>query len=542
MKKEIPAPSNFIEDIIVDDLTSGKHDKIITRFPPEPNGYLHIGHAKAICINFGIKEKFGGECNLRFDDTNPVKEDVEYMESIKEDIRWLGFKWDRELHASDYFGRMYECAVELIKAGKAYVCDLSAEEIRATRGTLTEPGKESPYRNRSVEENLDLFRRMKEGEFADGEKVLRAKIDMASPNINMRDPVIYRICHAEHPHTGTEWVIYPMYDFAHPLEDAIEGVTHSLCSLEFENHRPLYDWVTENCGFDPRPRQIEFARLNLTHTVMSKRFLKRLVDENVVSGWNDPRLSTLSGIRERGYPPEAVRDFCGRIGVAKADSVVDIAMLEHCVREYLNDHAARAMAVLDPVKVVVDNYPENVTENLTLENNPRDPEAGEHAVTFSRELYIERDDFSLDPPPKYFRLKPDGTVRLKGAYVVKYVGCELNADGEPEVVHVEYIPGTKSGEEGAAVKVKGTIHWVNARDCADITVNMYDYLINDGDGDYMDRLNRDSVKVLHGKAEHFAADAPKGERFQFLREGYFIAKGGGEFNCIVGLKDNYKAQ
>ena len=541
MKKEIPAPSNFIEDIIVDDLNSGKHDKIITRFPPEPNGYLHIGHAKAICINFGIKEKFGGECNLRFDDTNPVKEDVEYMESIKEDIRWLGFKWDRELHASDYFGRMYECAVELIKAGKAYVCDLSADEIRATRGTLTEPGKESPYRNRSTEENLDLFRRMKEGEFADGEKVLRAKIDMASPNINMRDPVIYRICHAEHPHTGTEWVIYPMYDFAHPLEDAIEGVTHSLCSLEFENHRPLYDWVTENCGFDPRPRQIEFARLNLTHTVMSKRFLKRLVDEGVVSGWNDPRLSTLSGIRERGYPPEAVRDFCGRIGVAKADSVVDIAMLEHCVREYLNDHATRAMAVLDPLKVVIDNYPENVTENLELENNPRDPEAGSHTVTFSRELYIERDDFSLDPPPKYFRLKEGGTVRLKGAYVVKYAGCELGADGRPEVVHVEYIPGTKSGEEGASVKVKGTIHWVNARDAEDITVNMYDYLIAEGDGDYMDRLERDSLRVVHAKAEPFVARAKRDERFQFLREGYFFARGEGVFNSIVGLKDGFKA-
>lgn len=541
MKKEIPSPSNFIEDIIVEDLETGKHDKIITRFPPEPNGYLHIGHAKAICINFGIKEKFGGECNLRFDDTNPVKEDVEYMESIKEDIRWLGFEWDRELHASDYFGRMYECAVELIKAGKAYVCDLSADQIRATRGTLTEPGTESPYRSRSVEENLDLFRRMKDGEFADGEKVLRAKIDMASPNINMRDPVIYRICHAEHPHTGTEWVIYPMYDFAHPLEDAIEGVTHSLCSLEFENHRPLYDWVTVNCGFDPRPRQIEFARLNLTHTVMSKRFLKKLVDEKVVCGWNDPRLSTLSGIRERGYPPEAVRDFCGRIGVAKADSVVDIAMLEHCVREYLNDHATRTMAVLDPVKVIVDNYPENVTENLSLENNPRDPEAGTHTVTFSRELFIEREDFSLDPPPKYFRLKPDGTVRLKGAYVVKYAGCERDENGIPTVIHVEYIPGTKSGEEGAAVKVKGTIHWVNARDCEDITVNMYDYLIEDGDGDYMERLNRDSVKVLHGKAERFAAAAEKGTRFQFLRQGYFIAKGGGEFNGIVGLKDNFKA-
>ena len=541
MRSNIPEPSNFIEDIIVEDLATGKHDKIITRFPPEPNGYLHIGHAKAICINFGIKEKFGGECNLRFDDTNPVKEDVEYMQSIEEDIRWLGFKWDRVLNASDYFGRMYECAEKLIRDGKAYVCDLSADEIRSTRGTLTEPGKESPYRNRSVEENLDLFRRMRAGEFADGEKVLRAKIDMASPNINMRDPVIYRICHAEHPHTGSEWVIYPMYDFAHPLEDAIEGVTHSLCSLEFENHRPLYDWVTENCGFDPRPRQIEFARLNLTHTVMSKRFLKRLVDEGVVSGWNDPRLSTLSGIRERGYPPEAVRDFCGRIGVAKADSVVDIAMLEHCVREYLNDHATRTMAVLDPVKVIVDNYPENVTENLSLENNPRDPEAGTHTVTFSRELFIEREDFSLDPPPKYFRLKPDGTVRLKGAYVVKYAGCERDENGVPTVIHVEYIPGTKSGEEGAAVKVKGTIHWVNARDCEDITVNMYDYLIEDGDGDYMERLNRDSVKVLHGKAERFAAAAEKGTRFQFLRQGYFIAKGGGEFNGIVGLKDNFKA-
>ena len=541
MRSNIPEPSNFIEDIIVEDLATGKHDKIITRFPPEPNGYLHIGHAKAICINFGIKEKFGGECNLRFDDTNPVKEDVEYMQSIEEDIRWLGFKWDRVLNASDYFGRMYECAEKLIRDGKAYVCDLSADEIRSTRGTLTEPGKESPYRNRSVEENLDLFRRMRAGEFADGEKVLRAKIDMASPNINMRDPVIYRICHAEHPHTGSEWVIYPMYDFAHPLEDAIEGVTHSLCSLEFENHRPLYDWVTENCGFDPRPRQIEFARLNLTHTVMSKRFLKRLVDEGVVSGWNDPRLSTLSGIRERGYPPEAVRDFCGRIGVAKADSVVDIAMLEHCVREYLNDHATRAMAVLDPLKVVIDNYPENVTENLELENNPRDPKAGSHTVTFSRELYIERDDFSLDPPPKYFRLKEGGTVRLKGAYVVKYAGCELGADGRPEVVHVEYIPGTKSGEEGASVKVKGTIHWVNARDAEDITVNMYDYLIAEGDGDYMDRLERDSLRVVHAKAEPFVARAKRDERFQFLREGYFFARGEGVFNSIVGLKDGFKA-
>lgn len=532
---------NFIEDIIKADLAEGKHTKIITRFPPEPNGYLHIGHAKAICINFGMKQKYGGECNLRFDDTNPVKEDVEYMESIKEDIRWLGFEWDRELNASDYFGQMYEYAVKLIKDGKAYVCDLTAEQIRDTRGTLTEPGKESPYRNRSVEENLDLFARMRAGEFADGEKVLRAKIDMASPNINMRDPVIYRICHAEHPHTGTEWVIYPMYDFAHPLEDAIEGITHSLCSLEFENHRPLYDWVTVNCGFDPRPRQIEFARLNLTHTVMSKRFLKRLVDEKIVWGWNDPRLSTLSGIRERGYPPEAVRDFCGRIGVAKADSVVDIAMLEHCVRENLNRTATRAMVVTRPLRVVVDNYPEGRTETVFIENNPQNPEAGVHEATFSRELYIEQDDFSLNPPPKYFRLKPDGTVRLKGAYVVRYKSCDLDAEGNPETVHVEYVEGTRSGEEGANIKVKGTVHWVNAADCLDVTLNMFDYLINDGDGDYMERINPDSLTVLHGKAEKFLASAAKGDRFQFLREGYFVCRGGTEYNCIVGLKDSFKA-
>lgn len=532
---------NFIEDIINADLAEGKHTKIITRFPPEPNGYLHIGHAKAICINFGMKQKYGGECNLRFDDTNPVKEDVEYMESIKEDIRWLGFEWDRELNASDYFGQMYEYAVKLIKDGKAYVCDLTAEQIRDTRGTLTEPGKESPYRNRSVEENLDLFARMRAGEFADGEKVLRAKIDMASPNINMRDPVIYRICHAEHPHTGTEWVIYPMYDFAHPLEDAIEGITHSLCSLEFENHRPLYDWVTVNCDFDPRPRQIEFARLNLTHTVMSKRFLKRLVDEKIVWGWNDPRLSTLSGIRERGYPPEAVRDFCGRIGVAKADSVVDIAMLEHCVRENLNRTATRAMVVTRPLKVVVDNYPEGKTETVFVENNPQNPEAGVHEATFSRELYIEQDDFSLNPPPKYFRLKPDGTVRLKGAYVVRYKSCDFDAEGNPETVHVEYVEGTRSGEEGANIKVKGTVHWVNAADCLDVTLNMFDYLINDGDGDYMERINPDSLTVLHGKAEKFLASAAKGDRFQFLREGYFVCRGGTEYNCIVGLKDSFKA-
>ena len=534
---------NFIEEIIDDELASGKVSKIITRFPPEPNGYLHIGHAKALCINFGMKEKYQGECNLRFDDTNPAKEDVEYMESIKEDIKWLGFDWDRVLNASDYFDKMYECAVKLIKDGKAYVCDLTADEIRATRGSFEVPGTESPYRNRSVEESLDLFERMRAGEFADGERVLRAKIDMASPNINMRDPVIYRICHAEHPHTGAKWVIYPMYDFAHPLEDAIEGITHSLCSLEFENHRPLYDWVTENCGFPaPRPRQIEFARLNLTHTVMSKRFIKRLVDEGVVWGWNDPRLSTLSGIRERGYPPEAIRDFCSRIGVAKADSEVDIAILEHCVRENLNQNATRAMVVTKPLKLIVDNYPEGKSEDCFIENNPNTDE--KHVCTFSRELYIEEGDFALNPPSKFFRLKPDGMVRLKGAYVVKYAGVEQDADGNVTCVHVELLEGTKSGEEGANIKVKGTIHWVNANDSVDVRLNMFDYLINDGDGDYMDRVNPNSLTVLNGKAEKFLASAKPGDRFQFLRQGYFIKRDvdGEEYNSIVGLKDSFKAK
>ena len=532
---------NFIEEFIDEDLASGKVSEIITRFPPEPNGYLHIGHAKSLCINFGMKEEYHGKCNLRFDDTNPVKEDIEYMESIQADIKWLGFEWDAVLYASDYFGKMYECAVKLIKDGKAYVCDLSADEISATRGSFGVPGKESPYRNRSVEENLDLFERMKNGEFADGEKVLRAKIDMASPNINMRDPVIYRICHATHPHTGDQWCIYPMYDFAHPIEDAIEGITHSLCTLEFENHRPLYDWVTENCGFDPRPRQIEFARLNLTHSVMSKRFLKRLVDEGIVWGWDDPRLSTLSGIRERGYTPAAIKDFCSRIGVSKADSEVDISMLEHCVREDLNAHAQRAMVVTKPLKLIVDNYPEGKSEEVYIDNNPQEEGAGTHTTTFSRELYIEQDDFALNPPPKYFRLKPDGIVRLKGAYIIRYKSCDLDENGEVKAVHVEYLEGTKSGEEGANMKVKGTIHFVNANDCVDVTLNMFDYLILDGDGDYMDRLNPNSLTVLHGKAERIVADAPVHTRFQFLREGYFIKRNDkNEFNSIVGLKDSFK--
>ncbi len=534
---------NFIDDFIAEDLASGKVNAIVTRFPPEPNGYLHIGHAKALCINFGMKEKYHGKCNLRFDDTNPAKEDVEYMESIKRDIKWLGFEWDGLFNASDYFETMYRCAEGLIKEGKAYVCDLSAEQISATRGSFGVPGQESPYRNRSVEENLDLFRRMRAGEFEDGAKVLRAKIDMSSPNINMRDPVIYRICHATHPHTGDKWCIYPMYDFAHPIEDAVEGITHSLCSLEFENHRPLYDWVTENCHFDPRPRQIEFARLNLTHAIMSKRFIKRLVDEGIVWGWDDPRLLTLSGIRERGYTPEAIKDFCARIGVAKADSEVDISILEHCVREDLNLKAQRAMVVTKPLKLIVDNYPEGAEEYVQIENNPQREGSGTHDVLFTRELYIEQDDFMLDPPPKYFRLKPDGIVRLKGAYIVKYKGCDLDEQGNVQAVHVEYLEGTRSGEEGANMKVKGTIHWVSAKDCVDVTLNMFDYLILDGDGDYMDRLNPNSLTVLHGKAEPLVGNADVHTRFQFLREGYFIKRNDkNEFNSIVGLKDSFKLQ
>jgi glutaminyl-tRNA synthetase len=534
--------ANFIEDIIVEDLKSGKHKKIITRFPPEPNGYLHIGHAKAVCINFGIKQKFGGECNLRFDDTNPSKEDIEYINAIKEDIAWLGFSWDRECYASDYFEEMYNRAVLLIKKGLAYVCDMSAEEISAARGTLTTPGTNSPYRNRSIEENLDLFRRMREGEFKDGEKCLRAKIDMAAGNINMRDPVIYRILRAEHPHTGNKWLIYPIYDFAHPLEDAIEKITHSLCSLEFEDHRPLYDWFTENCEFSPRPRQIEFARLNLTRAVMSKRYLKKLVDDGIVDGWNDPRLYTLSGMRARGYPPEAIRDFCARIGVAKSNSEVDSAILQHCVREYLNVHATRAMVVLRPLKLIIDNYPEGKTEEIFIENNPQNPDAGTHKATFSRELYIERDDFALNPPPKFHRLMPDGMVRLKGAYIVKYSGVDLGANGEVSAVHCEYIEDSKSGGANAGIKVKGTIHFVDAKNALDVTLNMYEDLILDGDGDFAERINPNSHVILHSKAERFLQSAKAGDRFQFLRQGYFIkTQKENQYNSIVDLKDSYKA-
>ena len=543
---EYAAPTNFIEEAIDESLKNGVHKKIVTRFPPEPNGYLHIGHAKAICINFGLKQKYGGVCNLRFDDTNPSKEDVEYVNSIQEDIKWLGFTWDNVFFASDYFDKMYECAVLLIKKGLAYVCDLSADEIRETRGTLTEPGTESPYRNRSIEENLRLFEGMKNGEFEEGSRVLRAKIDMASNNINMRDPVIYRIVKARHHRQGDKWVIYPMYDFAHPIEDAIEGITHSCCSLEFEDHRPLYDWVTLNCEFpEPRPRQMEFSRLNINHTIMSKRYLKKLVDTGVVTGWNDPRMSTLSGMRERGYPAEAIRDFCGRIGVSKSNSQVDITLLEHCVRENLNLNATRVMVVTDPLKLVVENYPTDKTEVIEIENNPNKPEEGVHTTAFGRELYIEREDFSLNPPPKYHRLKPDGMVRLKGAYILKYNRADVDENGEVTCVYCDMIEDSKQGGVNAGIKVKGVIHWVNANDSVDVTLNMYDYLLLDGEGDFDTRINPDSLKVnSSAKAEKFVAEAAPYTRFQFMRKGYFVSvadfgKGNLKFNSVVGLKDSY---
>ena len=536
-------PGNFIEDIVEEELASGKVKEVITRFPPEPNGYLHIGHAKAVCIDFGIAAKYGGRCNLRYDDTNPSKEDVEYVNSIKEDIAWLGFKWDAELYASDYFDRMYDCAVELIKKGLAYVCDYSAEEIRATRGTLTSPGSNSPWRERSVEENLRLFAEMKEGKYADGEKVLRAKIDMASPNINMRDPVIYRILRATHHRTGDKWCIYPMYDFAHPLEDAFEGVTHSICTLEFEDHRPLYDWVKINCGFVPGPRQIEFARLNIKRTIMSKRYLKKLVDEGKVDGWSDPRMPTLSGMRERGYPPEAIRAFCAAAGVAKANSEIEVSMLEHFVRDNLNMNARRAMAVQDPVRLTVVNM--QGEEECEVEDNPNAEVKTYHKVKFGRDLFIDRSDFAPVPPPKYKRLVPGGTVRLKGAYILQYLSHETDENGNVTEIKCEYIPESKQGGVNAGMKVKGVIQWVNAHDCIDVTLNEFDYLLLDGEGDFNDRLTPESKKVITGaKAEAMLKDAKPYDRFQFMRMGYYSAvKGYGEgkyeFNMITGLKDGY---
>ncbi len=542
--------SNFIYNIIDEDRKAGKYPAgIHTRFPPEPNGYLHIGHAKSICLNFGTAEKYAGLCNLRFDDTNPTKEDTEYVDSIQEDIKWLGFSWgDRRYYASDYFERLYEYACALIEQGLAYVDDLTAEEIRAHRGTLTEPGKESPYRNRSVAENMALFHRMKEGEFPDGSRVLRAKIDMASPNITMRDPVIYRIAHAAHHRTGDAWCIYPMYDFAHPLSDAIEGITHSLCTLEFEDHRPFYDWLLDVLGFDKntRPRQIEFARLNVTNTITSKRKLRQLVEEGYVRGWDDPRMPTISGLRRRGFTPAAIRDFCERIGVAKSNSTVDVAMLEHCVREDLNEHAARVMAVLRPLKVVLTNYPEDKSEELLAENHPT--RGGKRYVPFSRELYIEREDFMEEPPKKFFRLRPGGEVRLKHAYIIKCEEVVKDERGEITELRCTYDPESKSGGSAANRKVKGTLHWVSANDALDAEVRLYDYLLKTEDepsDDFIASLNPHSLEVIEGaKVEPSLVRTAEGTHYQFLRTGYFVADKDTEpqklvFNRVVGLKDSW---
>lgn len=538
---------NFIHSIIDKDLEEGKYgDKVLTRFPPEPNGYLHIGHAKSICLNFTTAMKYGGKCNLRYDDTNPVKEDTEYVDSIEEDVKWLGFQWDKRLWASDYFDEMYECAVTLIKKGLAFVCDFNVDEIRENRGTLTVPGKNSPYRDRSVEENLKLFEEMKEGKYADGEKVLRAKIDMASPNINMRDPVIYRIAHVEHHNTGNKWCIYPMYDFAHPIEDAIEGITHSICTLEFEDHRPLYDWVLQAVGKWPTPpQQIEFARLNITNTVMSKRYLKAMVDDGTVESWDDPRMPTIAGLRRRGYTPEAIRDFCERIGVAKANSTVDVALLESCLRDDLKTRVENRNVVENPIKVIITNYPEDMTEELPVENNREVPEMGERMLPFSRELWIDGDDFMEVPVKKYFRLFPGNEVRFKGAYFITCNEVVKNDDGSIKELLCTYDPETRSGSEGANRKVKGTIHWVDARSAVKIKIRNYDYLmIEDENGEYVN--NPKSLVESYGYAEPSIKKAQQGERFQFFRKGYYIADSKlttddeKVFNKIVGLKSSFK--
>ena len=542
-----PVSSNFIHNIIDKDLENQKYgDKVYTRFPPEPNGYLHIGHAKSICLNFSTAMKYGGKCNLRYDDTNPVKEDVEYVDSIEEDVKWLGFQWDKRLWASEYFDKMYEAAVELIKKGKAYVDNLSAEEMKAYRGTLKEPGKESPCRNQSVEENLKLFEEMKAGKYADGERVLRAKIDMASPNINMRDPVIYRIAHIEHHNTGDKWCIYPMYDFAHPIEDAIEGITHSICTLEFEDHRPLYEWVLNEVGWWPNPpQQIEFARLNITNTVMSKRHLKALVDDRVVDGWDDPRMPTIAGLRRRGYTPEAIRDFCERIGVAKSNSTVEVSLLEHCVREDLKEKVESRNVVENPIKVVITNYPEDQTEEVEIENNRNVPEMGSRMVPFSRELYIDGADFMEVPVKKYFRLFPGNEVRFKGAYFLTCQDVIKNEDGTIKELHCTYDPETKSGNGFEGRKVKGTIHFVDAKTAVKIKIRNYNYLmVPDENGEYV--LNPDSVEETWGYAEPAVAEAKAGERFQFFRHGYYIADSKlttdteKVFNRIVDLKSSWK--
>jgi len=535
-------PTNFIEQIIVNELESGKVSEVYTRFPPEPNGYLHIGHAKSLCINFGIKEKFNGKCNLFFDDTNPSKEKTEYVDAIKKDIEWLGFKWDKINYASDYFETIYNYAVDLIKMGKAFVCDMTAEEISKNRGTLTEAGKESPYRNRSIEENLALFTAMRNGEFADGEKCLRAKIDMASPNINMRDPVIYRILRQTHHRTGDKWCIYPMYDYAHPICDYMQGVTHSICTLEFEDHRPLYDWVGITLGFSPKPRQIEFARLNITNLVMSKRYLKKLVDDGAVDGWDDPRMPTLTGLRNRGIPAEALKDFCGRIGVCKANSEVQISYLEACVREYLNIHAERAMAVLKPLKVTITNY--EGSEQLDFEINPNDEVKSYRKISFSKHIYIDRDDFSLTPPPKYFRLKPDGVVRLKNAYIIKCDQVIFGDDGEVQELLCSYYPDSKSGSDTSGIKAKGVLNWVDAQTAVDTEIRKYDHLLKDEEyagQDFAERMNYDSVHIFNGKAEPYIFETEE-KPFQLLRVGYFKKlerNGKTVLSEIVSLKDNF---
>lgn len=538
--------SNFIHDIIDEELASGKRTTVATRFPPEPNGYLHIGHAKSICLNFGTALKYGGTCNLRYDDTNPVKEDTEYVDAIEEDVKWLGFQWDKRLWASDYFDQMYEAALELIRKGKAFVCNLSPEEIKEYRGTLTEPGKNSPYRDRSVEENLKLFQDMKDGKYKDGEAVLRAKIDMASPNINMRDPVIYRVSHTPHHNTGDKWCIYPMYDFAHPIEDAIEGITHSICTLEFEDHRPLYDWVLREVGFWPNPpRQIEFARLNITDMLMSKRYLKRMVDEGYVDGWDDPRMPTIAGIRRRGYTPEAIRNFCEEIGVAKANSTVDAAQLEAAVRDDLQNKVPARNVVTDPIKVIITNYPEGKKEMVTVENNRNVPEMGERQVPFGRELWIDGDDFMEVPVKKYFRLFPGNEVRFKGAYFIKCNEVVKNDDGTIKELHCTYDPETAGGGVNANRKVKGTIHFVEADSAVKIRIREYGHMMKtDEDGNM--EFNEDSVRETWGYAEPSVAEAQPGERFQFFRKGYYIADSKlttddeKVFNSIVSLKSSWK--
>ncbi len=545
--------SNFIHDIIDEDLAVNPEIKIHTRFPPEPNGYLHIGSAKAIWINYMTAKKYGGKFNLRYDDTNPSKEDTEYVDSIYEDLMWLGCEPTGGIfYGSDYFDKCYEYAVKLIKEGKAYVCDLNADELREYRGTLTTPGKNSPYRDRTVEENLDLFERMKNGEFPDGSKTLRAKIDMSSSNMNMRDPAIYRIVHIDHHRQGSKWCIYPLYDYAHPIQDAIEGISHSLCSIEFENHRPLYDWVVENIGFENKPKQREFARLNVTHTVMSKRYLRRLVETNLVDGWDDPRMPTLCGLRRRGYTPSAIFDFVSRAGVAKAYSVVDYELLEHCIREELNDTALRKIAILHPIKVVINNYPEDKVEYFDLPNNPQHPELGTRKIPFSREIYIDADDFAEVPPPKFFRMKPDGEVRLMGAYIVKCNEIIKDKNGNITEIHCTADLETANGNPIDGRKVKGTIHWLSASHAEDTTIMLYDFLFNIENIDdipegktFDDYLNTKSVTKLDNcKIEPSLKEAVGGDRYQFVRTGYFVkdTKHANVFNRIVGLKDSFPKQ